>query len=480
MLNFFSEKKRLLTFLAVILILIAIPLTVIISKQQQQIKQRASGQQISLYFTSSRNCNAPLTSPINLTINQLTPLSLCLSNTTEYSSGISGFDITLSASANISLTFQSVTASADADRFGSTPPPQILSQNKAIRLTRIITNDNILDSPLRILDFTLLSTIAENGSITIPTPKIVSLTQDALLTVDNTALSYNSTLSSPTIPPTPTPTLAPGVPTPTPTPTPIPSSQCAVSDCEVCAVGASCQQVPGVTRKSCSCQLTAATPTPVPGTPTPTPISTPTPTLTPAGPTTILNFQPFELSEIQPNINHNDLSLTVYLYKSADDPSLDLTGKNPFKKVTVDKFLKYDKLENKFFGDKFNLGPIADGTYKTLIKIPKYLRKSIINITTTLSAGASINIPNVTNLIAGDINGDNKLDILDYNILSACIDSSLPISDPKSKFNSVRCKGFGGQNVDLTNADINDDGFTDQIDYNILIRNINFTSRSGN
>ena len=210
--NFFSEKKRLFAFLAVILIVIAIPFTVFISKKQQVIRQRASGKQISLYFTNSGNCNTPLTSPINLSLNQPTPLSLCLSSTTDYDAGISGFNITLSASN--SLTFQSANTTADADKFGSEPSPQRLNQNKAIRFTRILTSNNISDTPLRILDFAVLTAIAESGSITMPTAEIVSLTQDELLTVESPTLSYNSTLS-PTIPPTSTP--QPGAPTPTAT-----------------------------------------------------------------------------------------------------------------------------------------------------------------------------------------------------------------------------------------------------------------------
>lgn len=195
MVSFFSEKKKLFAFLAVILIVIIIPLTVIVSRQQQEIRQRASGQQTSLYFASSGNCNKPLAS-ISLTPDQFTPLSLCLRAGTDYTFGISGFNIALSASN--SLIFQSANTTADADKFGSEPSPQILNGNKTIHFTRIRTDHDISDTILRVLDFTVRTTVAENGSITITTAEIVSLSQDPQLTVESSVLSYNSAPSSPT------------------------------------------------------------------------------------------------------------------------------------------------------------------------------------------------------------------------------------------------------------------------------------------
>jgi hypothetical protein len=57
-------------------------------------------------------------------------------------------------------------------------------------------------------------------------------------------------------------------------------------------------------------------------------------------------------------------------------------------------------------------------------------------------------------LVSGDINNDNKLDILDYNILVSCFGN-------KSTTDSC-----GGKQVD---ADLNDDGVVDGVDYNLFI-----------
>ena len=54
-------------------------------------------------------------------------------------------------------------------------------------------------------------------------------------------------------------------------------------------------------------------------------------------------------------------------------------------------------------------------------------------------------------LISGDINQDNSMDILDYNILMSC-------------YGSKACSY-------KTNSDLNDDGVVDGIDYNIWLRN---------
>lgn len=63
-----------------------------------------------------------------------------------------------------------------------------------------------------------------------------------------------------------------------------------------------------------------------------------------------------------------------------------------------------------------------------------------------------------SNMIVGDINGDNKIDILDYNILLGCYSDMLP---PTSCNASIKL-----------HADLNNDGKVNQYDYNLFIREV--------
>lgn len=104
--------------------------------------------------------------------------------------------------------------------------------------------------------------------------------------------------------------------------------------------------------------------------------------------------------------------------------------------------------------------PVA-GSYTIKIQTPQFLRKQIPGIF-SIKPGEKINLPAVT-LITGDINYDNKINILDYNFIVSCFGK---------KINSVSCI----ESPQFTNgnplADLNDDGVVDGIDYNLFIRSI--------
>lgn len=63
-----------------------------------------------------------------------------------------------------------------------------------------------------------------------------------------------------------------------------------------------------------------------------------------------------------------------------------------------------------------------------------------------------------SNTTSGDINGDNKIDILDYNILLGCYSDMLP---------PISCNS-----TNKLRADLNNDGKVNQYDYNIFIRTL--------
>lgn len=167
--------------------------------------------------------------------------------------------------------------------------------------------------------------------------------------------------------------------------------------------------LPGATKdKRIVAQIFTTAPTPTP-TPTTTPDTTPTPTPTPTP---------------LPNQIDQDLAGTA-----KRGPGGNHTG-------TVDV-----------------ANTIASGTYDIKIKADKYLRKLIKDVQITQST--TTRISQIT-LVLGDINGDNKLDIQDYNILIDCFGTNT----------SQAC----GNNKDF--ADLDDNGRVEGVDYNLFLRSM--------
>ena len=124
--------------------------------------------------------------------------------------------------------------------------------------------------------------------------------------------------------------------------------------------------------------------------------------------------------------------------------------------------VKYDSGSGKFLGTVALDNPISSGTYSVLIKSPGYLRRKLAtNI--QISPGGTYNVTG--DLVAGDIDGDNQLTILDYNILLSC-----------SVFSTDSGACDANSNY-ATLASLTDTGNVDQNDYNLLVREWhNFTS----
>lgn len=219
----------------------------------------------------------------------------------------------------------------------------------------------------------------------------------------------------------------------------------------------------GVTPSISLTPMVTVTVTPsVVATPTATPIAsgsgipTPTLTLTPTSivPTPTLPSTPTMLAvtvalpgigkngNVSPNNGQRRVS--VELVDSA----------NKAVGASVYAQLSFDPGSGKFKGTA-NFGTVVpSGNYVIKLKTNQYLAKKIP--ATVVTAGVTNTIPQAT-LISGDINNDNKLDILDYNILVGCFGK---------KINSESC---GIKKVD---ADLNDDGVIDGIDYNLFLLGI--------
>ncbi len=109
------------------------------------------------------------------------------------------------------------------------------------------------------------------------------------------------------------------------------------------------------------------------------------------------------------------------------------------------------------FNGAINLGSqLPTGVYTAKIKTDQYLRGLVSGIL-TITAGQSTNFPNLT-LVAGDVNGDNQVNIVDYNLLIGCYSDLLPAVDCTT------------ENDILT--DLNDDGDVNQFDYNLFLREL--------
>lgn len=119
------------------------------------------------------------------------------------------------------------------------------------------------------------------------------------------------------------------------------------------------------------------------------------------------------------------------------------------------------------------LGDIQDGDYIIKVKVPGFLQKRLPGIFTA-DTGIYKGTPAI-DLIAGDVNDDNSLNILDYSILMDCgygdLDP-LPLTNPQSSYNKSACQAHNVRFVDLNN-----DGILNTKDFNLFLRE--FSIRTG-
>ena len=124
--------------------------------------------------------------------------------------------------------------------------------------------------------------------------------------------------------------------------------------------------------------------------------------------------------------------------------------------ITKTALLTYNSAAGKFDG-LVNLGPqFSTGFYSVKVNTDQYLRGLVEGIQ-TITKGQTQALPKVT-LVAGDVNGDNLINIVDYNLLVGCYSDLLP---------AVDCTQ---ENTVLT--DFNDDGKVNQLDYNLFLREL--------
>lgn len=157
-------------------------------------------------------------------------------------------------------------------------------------------------------------------------------------------------------------------------------------------------------------------------------------------------------------MTRKDQKLYLYLYKTIDDTK---------KSKEISATLNTKSISASGDGSaSFNLGKVPAGTYKILLKSPKYLRTVIVDSQAIKGTGETITPTSLSKSLAdgaGDVVNDNILNIQDYNAIVGCFGA---------KKDTSSC-------VDKDAADLNDDGVIDGIDYNIFLTSLSFTTREG-
>lgn len=230
------------------------------------------------------------------------------------------------------------------------------------------------------------------------------------------------------------------------------------------------------------------TSTPIPYYPTNTPVPTEiptvilsTPTIAPtqgqvptvtSAPTPTIALAPTST----PGVNDTLLGLDVFLHgigNGGDNANPHGSGNmspgHPSRTLSVDLYnsqnnlvatvqgnVIYDSSSGSFKGTVDLGGVLVSGAYTIKVKGDQYLRTQIPGIQNLIS-GQMNSLPQFV-LITGDINNDNSVNILDYNILMGCYSDLLPATNCNSSDNVM--------------ADLTDDGAVNQFDYNLFLREV--------
>lgn len=404
-----SVNKKVIGIIAILLLLVIIPLTVLVSQKQQDIRQRASeSEEATVFFANVGSSNPTILSQISLSSNDQQVLALYV-DTGNIS--IQSFDITINLRNALQyVTIREVNEGTDAQRFETETVKRIDQSSGIIRFGKVTQNTT---QPIRgklYLGWIAFSVKPDasnaSGVIDITRAELTSYGRDPLTVDKSKTLAYTiGSSSNPTNTPTPSPTLTPtATVTQTPTQTPVPTATLTPTATGTVA--------PGATRFNFDLILTG---------------------IGPNG------------GNANPRNQQRDISVGIY---SATEILV----------KTVRGTINFIQESGTFRGsaDVSNITPgnytlkvtVMDGQNKSM-----YLTKKMLGVQTITSTGGQIDIL-PTALTVGDLShsgqSDNQVDILDFNIFRDCYGDKISnsMSCPNPEIADLDDNGVGGDNTD--------------------------------
>jgi hypothetical protein len=177
--------------------------------------------------------------------------------------------------------------------------------------------------------------------------------------------------------------------------------------------------------------------------------------------TALLNGIGTPSSSINPH--HPNRNAWITLFNSSNTPIATKTG-----------IITYDLTSGSFTGliDKEGMESapaVPAGNYTLKIQTPQFLRKNIPGIF-AIQTNSTTTLPAIR-LTNGDVNMDNKINILDFNMILSCYGNKASSSDclitPQFALDQAPAEPLAPL------ADLNDDGAVNEVDLNIFITNLN-------
>lgn len=470
-----AMNQKLVLFFGFLLAILSLPLFINRMQNSQETRSRAA-QSASIYITPNTTSSSPLLKSVGETFS----IDIVLNP-----------DVNIASFIKLEMVYDAskLTASSQVN-INTSVLPEVL-EAPVVNNGKITASLGVGSNPaLAITGITRIATVTFTARSATTTPTQISFgsnTQVLSLSSDTSAnenilaskLPAYITITTTTTTPTPTSSVPTNTPAPTTTPKPTPTNGPSATPRPT--------SIPTATTTPRPTQTDTPTATPPPGaSPTPTiqPTSTPLPTTQPS-PTVIPTSGP------TPTKSPEGFRLVLKLFlhgigasgDSVNPKESTYSNKNPIHQErmlevevvnsdnetvsakTVPAFYNIDG--GVFFSHVDVPTTLPDNEYVVKIKTDKY-RKKIMPDFFRIQPGKTTQLPQ-GDLIAGDVNNDNAINILDYNILNDCgygVLKPLSMMSKSSLYNSAACQAH----EERQHADLNDNGTVEKGDYNLFLR----------